>query len=488
MRGRQARMSDFDYSETALIEQPAIELFDELGWETAHGFHEFEQTSGSPLGREAKGEVVLTERLRASLTKLNPHLPSEAIDQAIEEISRDRSAMSLAEANRQVYRLLKNGVKVVFPSPDGKGDADDTVHVIDWAEPKNNDFLLVSQLWVTGDVYTRRPDLVGFVNGLPLVVFELKAVHKALKNAHDHNLKDYKDTIPHLFWYNALIILSNGTESRVGSVTAAWEHFAEWQKINSEGEAGVVSLETMIRGTCEPRRLLDILENFALFKDERGGVIKLVAKNHQYLGVSNAIDALRQIEDNQGKLGVFWHTQGSGKSVCMIFFAQKVLRKIPGNWSFVVVTDRQELDSRIYKEFADSGVITEPQAQATSSRRLRQLLGEDHRYVFTLIHKFRTEGGEQHPVLSERSDVIIITDEAHRSQYDTLALNMRTALPNAAFIAFTGTPLIVGEERTREVFGDYVSIYDFKQSVDDNATHVYESYFGAGRSVYEPAA
>ena len=253
---------------------------------------------------------------------------------------------------------------------------------------------------------------------------------------------------PPAFLVNALIILSNGSQSRVGSMTAGWEHFAEWKKIDSEDEAGRVSLETILRGVCDPVRLLDLVENFSLFQEVHGGLIKLTAKNHQYLGVNNALNALVDIRQQQGKLGVFWHTQGSGKSVSMVFFAQKVLRKLPGNWTFVVVTDRQELDGQIYKNFASHGVVTEGRAQAESSKHLRQLLTEDHRYVFTLIHKFHTEKGEAHPELSDRPDIIVMTDEAHRSQYDTLALNMRTALPNAAFLAFTGTPLIVVEEKT----------------------------------------
>ncbi len=334
----------------------------------------------------------------------------------------------------------------------------------------NNDFLLCSQFWITGDMHTRRADLVGFVNGLPLVLIELKAAHRRLETAFTGNLRDYKDTVPQLFWPNALIIVSNGSQSRVGSITAGWEHFAEWKKVGSEIETGRVSLETMLRGVCDPVRLLDLVENFSLFQEVPGGLIKLTAKNHQYLGVNNAMAALADIRQRDGKLGVFWHTQGSGKSVAMMFFAQKVLRKIPGNWTFVVVTDRQELDGQIYKHFASAGVVTEGRAQAESSRHLRQLLTEDHRYVFTLIHKFRTEKGEAHPVLSDRRDIIVITDEAHRSQYDTLALNMRTALPGAAFLAFTGTPLIVGEEKTRQVFGDYISVYDFQQSVADGAT------------------
>jgi type I restriction enzyme, R subunit len=386
------------------------------------------------------------------------------------EIGKDRSRMSSPAANRELYDLIKHGVRVNISDPDGDGETVELVKVIDWNNPGNNDFLLCSQFWVTGEMHTRRTDLVGFVNGLPLVVMELKAAHRRLETAYTGNIRDYKDTIPHLFWPNALLILSNGSQSRVGSMTAGWEHFAEWKKVDKEEEPGRVSLETMLRGLCHPSRLLDIVENFTIFQEVPGGLIKLIAKNHQYLGVRNSIRALENIKNREGRLGVFWHTQGSGKSISMIFFAQKVMRKISGNWTFVIVTDRQELDGQIYKNFVSAGVVTEGKAQAESTMHLRQLLREDHRYVFTLIHKFRTERGEVHPVLSERDDIIVITDEAHRSQYDTLAMNMRTALPNASFLAFTGTPLIIGEERTREVFGDYVSIYDFKQSVEDGAT------------------
>lgn len=459
-----------DYSEDGLVEQPAIALLEELDWEHLNCFHEFEQAGGSPLGRESKAEVVLVSRLRPALERLNPGLPSQTYDLAVEEITRDRSAMSLAQANREVYELLKSGVKVHIPDPEGDGETVETLRLIDWDEAGNNNFLLASQFWVTGEMYTRRADLIGFVNGLPLVLFELKATHKRLETAYKSNLRDYKEAIPHLFWFNALIVLSNGSRSRVGSVTAEWGHFSAWRKINSEGEEGIISLDTTIRATCTPQRLLDLVENYTVFMETRGGLIKLVAKNHQYLGVEAALEALEEIQSREGRLGVFWHTQGSGKSVSMIFYAQKVLRTRPGNWTFVVVTDRIELDDQIYKNFASAGVITEQQAQAESSAHLRRLLTEDHRYVFTLIHKFRTERGEEHPVLSKRDDIIVITDEAHRSQYDTLAMNMRTALPNASFLAFTGTPLIVGEERTREVFGDYISIYNFKQSMDDGAT------------------
>ncbi|MDO9324733.1 MAG: HsdR family type I site-specific deoxyribonuclease, partial [Methanoregula sp.] len=346
----------------------------------------------------------------------------------------------------------------------------ETVRVIDWNTPANNDFFLASQFWITGDLYKRRADLIGFVNGIPLVFIELKASHRNLKRAFDENLRDYKTAIPRLFWYNALVILSNGSESRIGTITAEWEHFSEWKRISDEDEEGVISLETMLRGTCDKGRLLDLVENFTLFIAIKKGTAKVIAKNHQYLGVNNTVDALRGIRKSQGKLGVFWHTQGSGKSYSMIFFSQKVLRKISGNWTFVIVTDRVELDDQIYKNFANSGIIHEPEAQAGSGEDLRKLLGEDHRYIFTLIQKFRTEPGVPYPVITTRDDIIVIADEAHRTQYDTLALNMRTALPNAAFIAFTGTPLIATEEKTREIFGGYVSVYNYRQSTDDGAT------------------
>ena len=459
------------YSEDQLIEQPAIALMADLGWERLDCFDEFSQVGGSPLGRETKSEVVLTSRLGPALQRLNPDASHAAVDAAIEELTRPRSAMSLAAANREIYELLKDGVRVSVTDPDGEEESVELLRVIDWSSPANNDFLAASQMWIAGEMYLKRPDLIAFVNGLPLLLMEFKRIDEPVYSAYIDNLRDYKDTIPHLFWYNALIILSNGSESRFGGFTASWEHFAEWKRVSSEEEQGASSLETMLRGLCDCARLLDLIENFTLFMEAQDGLVKLIAKNHQYLGANNAIQALQGIESNQGKLGVFWHTQGSGKSVSMIFFAQKVLRKIPGNWSFVLVTDRVELDNQLYKNFADcSGVVIGQEVHAESVVHLRQLLSEDHRYIFTLIHKFQTQGGESHPVLSDRSDIIVITDESHRSQYDTLALNMRTALPNAAFIAFTGTPLIAGEEKTRQVFGDYVSIYNFKQSVEDGAT------------------
>jgi type I restriction enzyme, R subunit len=461
-------------SEDAAIEQPSIVLFAELGWETLNCYHE---NFGplSLLGRETMADVVLVHRLRAAIEKLNPGVSPNATEIAIQELTKSRGAMSPARANQAVYKLLRDGVKVSCKRGDNKDEEEavETIRPIDWNEPANNDFLLASQFWIAGDYGKKRADLIGFLNGIPLVFVELKASHKKLELAYEKNLSDYKDTIPQVFWYNAFIILSNGSKARIGSMTAGFEHFAEWKKIDDETEPGVISLETMIRGACDKRKLLDLVENFILFDERKGEVNKLVAKNHQFLGVNNAIAAVEQIHHNRGKLGVFWHTQGSGKSYSMVFFSQKVLRRIPGNWTFVIVTDREDLDSQIYGNFAKTGAVLEDEkrVRADSGEGLKRMLNqEDHRFVFTLIQKFRTEHGERYPVLSRRSDIIVITDEAHRSQYDIFAANMRSALPNAAFIGFTGTPLMAGEELTKEVFGDYVSIYNFKESVDDANT------------------
>ena len=451
------------------LERDTMRFFDEvLHWdEVADCYTETFGVDGT-LGRKCDAEVVLPGRLRAALRALNPDIPADGIEQAVEQLTAEWGLMSLVQANRAVYSLLKEGAKVTVQR-DGE-ERTETVRFINWDNPDANDFFLASQLWVSGEYGRKRMDLVGFVNGLPLLLIELKASHRRVENAYRMNLSDYKTTIPQLFYYNAFIILSNGRESRVGTVTSSWAHFAEWKRVNSEGETGVISLETMLRGTCEKGRLLDLLENFILFSEEASGVIKILAKNHQYLGVNNAIQALEDVKANDGRLGVFWHTQGSGKSYSMVFFSQKILRKVPGNWSFLVVTDRVELDEQIYGTFVSTGAVTKDNVQAGSGEHLQTLLQTDNRYVFSLIQKFRVDRGETYPTLSTRNDIIVMTDEAHRSQYDIYAKNMRDALPNAAFIGFTGTPLMAGEERTREVFGDYVSVYNFRDAIQDGAT------------------
>ncbi|MGY6214155.1 type I restriction endonuclease subunit R [Methylolobus aquaticus] len=453
------------YSEEKLVEQPAIALFATLGWQTVSAMDERFGPDGS-LGRDTKGEVVLLPRLRAALSRLNADLPPEAIQAGIDELTRDRSAMSLEAANREVYRLLKDGIPVSVPDREHGGQKTERLRVVDWEFPEQNDFLLVSQFSVTGALYTCRPDLVGFVNGLPWVVIELKKPGVPARAAFDENLTHYKQQIPQLFWFNALLIASNGTDSRVGSLTADWGRFFEWKRIEREEEPRRVSLEVMLRGTCDRTRLLDLAENFTLFSEHKAGLMKILGQNHQFLGVNNAIASMLEARKlGHGRGGVFWQTQGSGKSFSMVFFAQKILRKLAGNWTFVVVTDRVELDEQIAKTFKAVGAVSDGACHAVSGAHLRELLQGNHRYVFTLIHKFLTPER-----LCDRTDVIVLTDEAHRSQYDTLALNMRAALPKALFLAFTGTPLIAGEERTKDVFGDYVSIYDFQQSIEDGAT------------------
>ncbi len=488
-------MTPHAWTEDQLVEQPAIGLFAGLGWQTLSAREESFGSDGT-LGRETKGEMVLVERLRAALTTLNPDVPPEAIQTAIDELVRDRSAMSLEAANREIYRLLKDGIPVSIPDREHGGQKTERLRVVDWAEPAHNDFLLVSQFSVVGSLYTCRPDLVGFVNGLPWVVIALKKPGVPARAALDENLTHYKKEIPQLFWFNALLIASNGTDSRVSSLTADWERFFEWKRIEREDEPRRVSLEVMLRGTCDRARLLDLAENFTLFSEHKAGLVKIIGQNHQFLGVNNAIASMLEARQlGHGRCGVFWQTQGSGKSFSMVFFAQKVLRKLVGNWSFVVVTDRVELDEQIAKTFKAVGAVSEAegeQCHAGSGAELRELLRGNHRYIFSLVHKFQPERvaagkpsspallpegegrrqGQPSPtqVLSDREDIIVMVDEAHRSQYDTLALNMRAALPKAMFLAFTGTPLIAGEERTREVFGDYVSIYDFQQSIEDGAT------------------
>lgn len=307
--------------------------------------------------------------------------------------------------------------------------------MIDWDQPEANAFTLVSQFSVVGQMYNCRPDLVGFVNGLPLLVVELKKPGVASKTAFDDNLTHYKNAIPKLFWYSAWLVASNGSDSKLGSITADWGRWVEWKRIEREDEPRRVSLEVLIRGTCHKQRFLDLIENFTLFSDFKGSVVKVLGQNHQYLGVNNAIASmLKAREMGHGRGGVFWQTQGSGKSFSMVFFAQKVFRKLRGNWTFVIVTDRVELDDQIAKTFKSVGAVSDAEGDechASSGAHLRELLRGNHRYVFTLIHKFQTA-----EVLSERSDVIVLTDEAHRSQYDTLAVNMRAALPKATFLAF----------------------------------------------------
>lgn len=456
----------YDYSEDILIEQTTMRIFyEQLGWDVNNAYDNETFGETGTLGRYTNAEVVLKPKLLSAIKKLNPGLPAEAYQKAVECVIADTSYQNQVDINHDKYEIFKTGAKVTYKNAKGELVKDKAIKIFDFEDPLNNEFLAVQQLWVQGRTYLRRPDIIGFVNGIPLLFIELKAVHRNLRSAYDGNLSDYKDTIPKLFNYNAFILLSNGIDTKVGSITSRYEHFNEWKRI-AENEGGVISLETALKGICDKQRFMDLFENFILFDTSLSKTIKLIARNHQYMGVNNAIESVKRTQDSAGKLGVFWHTQGSGKSYSMIFFCQKILRKVEGSYSFVIVSDRDELDKQIYGTFTGTGAVTEANMRATSGKHLGELLKDNHRYVFTLIHKFNTP-----ELITERSNVIIISDEAHRTQQGTLALNMRNALPKASFIGFTGTPLIRdGDEITREIFGDYISVYDFKRSVEDNST------------------
>ncbi len=455
-----------EYNEDSLIEQTVMDIFkNELNWEVYNAFKNETFGENGSLGRNTELDVILKHKLLESLKHLNPALPDEAYNKAVEIITSETSYLNLSDINKEKYKLFIEGVKVNYKDQKGINVKNKTLRIFDFNNPHNNQFLAVQQLWVQGKTYRRRPDIIGFVNGIPLLFIELKAVHKNLRSAYDGNLKDYKDTITRLFYYNAFILLSNGAETKIGSITGRYEHFNEWKRI-TEDEEGIISLDTALKGICDKNRFMDLFENFILFDDSLGRTIKLIARNHQFIGVNNAIESVKNTNQKSGKLGVFWHTQGSGKSYSMIFFCQKIHRKLKGSYSFVIVTDREELDKQIYGTFTGTGALTELNVRATSGLNLVEMLKENHRYVFTLIHKFNSS-----EIITRRDNVIVISDEAHRTQQGMLALNMRNAMPNASFIGFTGTPLIKqGDEITREIFGDYVSTYNFKRSIEDNST------------------
>lgn len=427
-------------------------------------------------GRTDKRDVIFADRLRESLIRLNRDTPAPAIETAIERLTDKRRAMSAINANRELDDLIRNGVPVDFQNAEGKTEKG-RIKVIDFDELGLNRFLAVSQLWIKGDRYFRRPDILLYVNGIPLVFIELKNSNIDVRSAYDDNLTNYKTDIPQLFLTNAFCVLSNAVETKVGSFTAGWEHCFSWLRVDDDEKEKIdrkkiqregTSVEAAIGGLCNPVRLLDYIENFIIYyKDKQ----KVIAQNHQFIGVNKAFDAFQNREQKQGKLGVFWHTQGSGKSYSMIFYVRKIFRKLAGNFTFVVVTDRDDLDGQIYRNFLYTGTVKKADAsQPKNSTQLRKFLGQNKRIIFTLIHKFRYDKGKDYPLLSDRSDIAVIVDEAHRTQYKTLAENMRKGLPKANFLAFTGTPLLGRKRKTNEWFGDYVSEYNFQQSMDDGAT------------------
>jgi len=458
------------YTEDTLVQQTTAEYLEQhLGWDSVYAYNNEDFGPESLLGRSSDREVVLTRYLREKLVELNPGLTREAYDDAVRQIIATSGTQSMAATNREKYDLVRDGVQVTFRNDRGER-VRQRLRVFDFAEPEKNHFLCVREFWVRGDLYRRRADIVGFVNGLPLLFMELKNVHRDIRAAYEQNFKDYKDTVPHLFHHNAFVVLANGVDAKIGSVTSRFEHFHEWKRL-AEDEPGVVEMETLLKGVCEKKNFMDLFENFILFDDPLGEPKKILARNHQFLGVNRAIEAVKDRKNRQGKLGVFWHTQGAGKSYSMVMFTRKVHRKLGGNYTFLVLTDREDLDTQIYKTFARCGVVDNDRdpCRAASGDHLGRLLAEHKSHIFSLVQKFNREVEPEQPY-SPRDDIIVITDEAHRTQYGTLALNMRNALPNASYIGFTGTPLMKDDEITRRVFGDYVSTYDFQRAVDDKAT------------------
>ncbi len=425
--------------------------------------------------RADKRDVILLDRLRDAAIRLNKNIPAMAIDGALEKLCDKRKTMSLVAANQEVYNLLRDGIPVEFDNTKGQKQQE-RVKLIDFNNPDENRYLSVTQLWIKGERGFRRPDVLLYVNGIPIVWIELKNSNIALKTAYDDNLTNQKKDIPQLFLFNAFCLVSNAVATRVGSITSEWEHFFNWLRAEDEREkidlAEIrrkgTSLEGVMEGLFPRQKLLDYVENFILYYKETQ---KIIAQNHQFIGVNRAYDTFLKREELKGKLGVFWHTQGSGKSFSMIFYARKIFRKQTGNFTFVVVTDREDLDGQIYRNFLHTGTVSKAEAaQPKDSEEMRKYLGQNKRLVFTLIHKFRWPQGKKYPLLSGRDDIIVMVDEAHRTQYKSLAENMRAGLPNAQYLAFTGTPLLGRERKTNAWFGDYVSEYNFTQSTDDEAT------------------
>lgn len=458
-----------------MIEQAAIKALQERhDYTVLNCMTEEPNTFPDGTKRSDKKQVVLPEVMLKSLCRINSDIPIETVHSVVNELCHTPISGDLILTNFYNYQKIRNGITVEYDL-NGRKTAN-ILRLIDFDKASNNSFIVASQMWIKGEVHWRRPDLIIFINGFPMVFIELKNSNIPVKNAYDINLKNYLKDIPYLFNYNQICVLSNGMETRIGSFAAGYEFFFEWLKVESEKEnpdrkaikENCTSLEYFISGLCEPQKLLDYIENFILYDRRR---TKIIAKNHQFFGVNNAYNAFLHRKELKGKLGVFWHTQGSGKSYSMVMLARKIKHKCTGNFTFLIVTDREDLDTQIYKNFLRTEFINDKdKVQPANSKKLREELQTNKPILFTLIHKFRYDKGKKYPILSERDDIIVIVDEAHRTQYKDLAENMRTGLPNAQFLAFTGTPLLGSKRLTNAWFGDYVSEYNFAESIKDNAT------------------
>ncbi|MCC6764970.1 MAG: type I restriction endonuclease subunit R [Deltaproteobacteria bacterium] len=486
----------------SVVEQAALAWLEAAGWRIAHGPDIAPDMPAAE--RRDYGEVVLAQRLRDALARLNPALPPEALEDAFRKLTRPEGA-DLLQRNRALHRLLVNGVTVEYRTPEGELRGAQA-RVIDFDEPGANDWLAVNQFSVTENKHSRRPDVVLLVNGLPLAVLELK-------NAADENatiwsafqqLQTYQAEIPALFASNGVLVVSDGVEARVGALGAGREWFKPWRTIAGDAlaDSHMPELQVVIEGVFAPRRFLDLVRDFLVFEDDGSGrLVKKLAGYHQFHAVQVAVgETLRAAElaradrvaegtgryeagrkpggkPGDRRVGVVWHTQGSGKSLTMAFYAGRIVREpAMENPTIVVLTDRNDLDDQLFGTFSRcQDLLRQPPVQAESRAHLRDLLSvAAGGVVFTTIHKFfPEEAGDRHPTLSDRRNIVVIADEAHRSQYDFIdgyARHMRDALPHASFIGFTGTPIELQDANTRAVFGDYISVYDIQRAVQDGAT------------------
>ena len=463
------------------VEDAALSWFGELGYAVASGP---DLAPGEAVAeRESFGDVVLAGRLRDAIDRLNPKIPAEARDEAFRKVLLTDSP-SLVANNRKFHWMLCDGVEVEYRRADGS-IAGDLVRLIDFDDPANNDWLAVNQFTVIEGQHNRRPDIVVFVNGLPLSVLELKnaaSEDATIWNAF-HQLQTYKQQIPSLFHFNELLIVSDGLQARIGSLTANQEWFKIWRSTDGEKDApkSILELEVLVRGVFEKERFLRLLRNFVAFEEDSDSdrIYKIIGGYHQFHAVQQAVEATVMASRPEGdrRCGVVWHTQGSGKSLSMLFYAgQIILHPAMKTPTLVLLTDRNDLDDQLFGQFQRCHeLLRQKPVQAEDREHLRSLLKvASGGVIFTTIQKFAPEEkGERMPLLSDRRNIVVIADEAHRSQYDLidgLARNMRDALPNASFIGFTGTPIEQNDANTRAVFGEYVSVYDIQQAVIDKAT------------------
>ena len=447
----------------------------EFGWKRIECDPSVEaQDDVSKTGRRNSSECILPAVFLVALERLNPQIDKSILAQVVADFRKDYTGTDMMDTNYKFYNQLRNGINVKVKK-NGKDDFD-IVRLIDFDNVENNGFHCVNQMWIKGRFRYRRPDVLLFVNGLPMVFIELKNSTVKIKEAYEKNLVSYREDIPNIFALNQICVLSNGMQTELGAWNSKYEFFFDWLKVNDEhekldrehiAEYGL-SIINLIDGLFRKERLLDYIENFIFFDNKQ---VKIIAKNHQYLGVNNLMQSVERREELKGKLGVFWHTQGSGKSYSMVMFVRKVRRKLKGNFTFLVITDRDDLDTQIHKTFVRSEVIGEKEeCQPKNAAQLREFLSGNKPMVFTLIHKFQYDKTKKYPVLSERNDIFVLVDEAHRTQYKQLAENMHTGLPNANYIAFTGTPLLGSKRLTNQWFGDYVSEYNFAQAIEDGST------------------